>query len=334
MGAEAGRRFRVHIENSRSLMPVFIVRPDQYEAALARHPDMASILETSWGYDGEGFDAAMRDADALISYRFPKDNLAARAPRLKWIQILGAGVDYLLPLDWVPKGVSLTTNSGAHVPKAGLSALMAILMVNARLPALVTAQRRHEWNRIFTPTPAGKTLLIVGVGRIGGAAAEHAKRLGMRVIGTRRGSDGHPAVDEMHAPEALHTLLPRADIVLLNLALTSKTRFIIGHREFALMKPGAGFINMSRGGLVDPEALAEALASGRLGSAMVDVALPEPLPAQSPLWDAPNLIITPHVLSDDIDEYVPRTLDIFFENVRRYHRGEALHNLVDLAREY
>jgi phosphoglycerate dehydrogenase-like enzyme len=326
--------FVVHVENSRSLQPVFIVRDDQYEAALKRHPDVARVVRTTIGYDGENYDASMRDADALIGYRFPREGLREKAPRLKWIQVLGAGVDYLLPLDWVPPSLTLTNNCGAHVPKAAQSAAMAILMANARIPALVTSQRRHEWNRIFTPTVGGKTLLIVGVGHIGGGAAEQAKALGMRVVGIRKSDRPHPAVDEMHRPEALHELLPAADIVLLNAALTSQTRFLFGTREFASMKRGSSFINMSRGGLVDPAALEAALRSGQLGGALIDVTFPEPLPPDASLWDAPNLLITPHVLSDDIDAYIPRTLDIFFENVRRHIAGKPLTNVVDIQREY
>jgi phosphoglycerate dehydrogenase-like enzyme len=330
----ASRPFVVHVENSRSMQPVFIVRPDQYEAALERHPDVARVVKTTMGYDAENYDESMKEADALISYRFPRDNLAQRAPHLKWIQVLGAGVDYMLPLDWVPQDLMLTTNFGAHVPKASQSALMAILMVNSRIPTLLTSQRSHEWNRIFTTTVEGKTLAILGVGHIGVGAAEQAKKVGMRVLGIRRTAQPHPAVDEMHGPDALHEILPRADIVLLNTALTSHTRFLMGKAEFALMKPGAGFINMSRGGLVDPAALEAALRSGHLSGAMIDVTYPEPLPADSPLWDAPNLIITPHVLSDDIEHYIPRTLDIFFDNVRRYIGGQELRNVVDLEREY
>jgi phosphoglycerate dehydrogenase-like enzyme len=328
------RPFVVHIENSSALMPVFIVHDYEYEAALARHPDVAKVIRTTWGEDAKSYDQTVREADAMISYRFPRDNLRQRAPHLKWIQVLGAGVDYMLPLDWVPPDLMLTTNFGAHVPKASQSALMAILMVNARIPALVTSQRAHEWNRLFTSTVEGKTLLIVGVGHIGGGAAEQAKSVGMRVLGIRRSRQPHPACDEMRGPEALHELLPRADIVLLNTALTSETRFLMGRKEFDLMKPGAGFINMSRGGLVDPAALEAALRSGHLGGAMIDVSYPEPLPADATLWDAPNLIITPHVLSDDIQHYIPRTLDIFFDNIRRYLAGEELRNVVDIAREY
>ena len=328
------RPFLVHIENSSTLKPVFIVHEDQYEAALKRHPDVAAVVTTTWGVDAKNYDESMKEADALISYRFPRDRLRERAPHLKWIQVLGAGVDYMLPLDWVPQDLTLTTNFGAHVPKASQSALMAILMVNARIPTLVTEQRRHEWNRIFTSTVEGRTLLIVGVGHIGGGAAEQAKKVGMRVLGIRRSRQPHPAVDEMHGPDALHALLPRADIVLLNTALTSATKFLMGRTEFELMMPGAGFINMSRGGLVDPEALEASLRSGHLGGAMIDVSYPEPLPPEATLWDAPNLIITPHVLSDDIEHYSPRTLDIFFDNVRRYLGGQPLRNVVDIAREY
>ena len=326
--------FVVHVENARIMKPVFTVYPEQYEAALKRHKDVARVVKTTMGFDAENYDESMQNADALISYKFPRDRLRERAPRLKWIQVLGAGVDYMLPLDWVPADLKLTTNWGAHVPKASQSALMAILMINSRIPTLVTGQRRHEWNRIFTTTVEGKTLLIVGVGHIGGGAAEQAKQVGMRVIGIRRTPKRHPAVDKMYAPDALHELLPRADIVLLNTALTSHTRFLMGRREFALMKPGAGFINMSRGGLVDPQALEEALRTGHLGGAKIDVSYPEPLPADASLWDAPNLIITPHVLSDDIEHYIPRTLDIFFDNIRRYIAGKPLRNVVDLEREY
>jgi phosphoglycerate dehydrogenase-like enzyme len=324
----------IHIENSRLLMPVFIVRPDHYEKALARHPDLAPRIRTTWGYDQENFDREIATADAMITYRFPKEKLRPAASNLKLLQILGAGVDYLLPLDWVPEGVTVLTNSGAHVPKAAQSALMAILMLNARIPALNWSHRRHTWDRQFTSTPEGKTLLIVGVGAIGGGAAEHAKHFGMKVLGIRRSGAAHPYVDEMHAPEALHALLPRADVVLLNTALTPETHFLFSRAEFDLMRDGAGLINMSRGGLVDPAELDRALRSGKLSGALIDVAYPEPPPADWPYWETPNLMITPHVLSDDIDNYVPRTLDLFFNNVRSYMNGTSLTNVVELERNY
>lgn len=324
----------VHIENARSMMPVFQVRPDQYEQALQRHPDVASRIRTTWGYDQDIWKKEARTAEAIITYRFPKDTLGADAPNLKLLQILGAGVDYLLPLDWLPTGVRMLTNSGAHVPKAAQSGLMTLLMLNARLPELGWSHRQKKWNRIFTTTLDGKTLLIVGVGAIGAGIARHAKDFGMRVLGIRRSGAPQPHVDEMHKPDALHALLPRADFVLLNTALTPDTRFLMGKKELALMRRGAAFVNMSRGGLVDPAALDEALRSGHLSGAVIDVTLPEPPPEDWPYWDTPNLIITPHVLSDDIDAYVPRTLDLFFSNLRRYFADEPLTNLVDPERNY
>jgi phosphoglycerate dehydrogenase-like enzyme len=330
----ADNPFVVHIENARSLMPVFIVRPDQYEKALTRHPDVAARIRTTWGFDQENYAAHARDAHAMITYRFSKETLASDSPNLLLLQILGAGVDYLLPLDWVPPGVTVLTNSGAHVPKAAQSALMGLLMLNARIPELVGSRQRHEWNRIFTTTLAGKTLLVVGVGRIGGGAAEHAKAFGMKVLGIRKSAAAHPAVDEMHGADKLHALLPRADFVLLNAALTPETRFLFGPEEFALMRRGSAFMNMSRGGLVDPAALDAALRRGQLGGAIIDVTYPEPPGTDWRYWDTPNLIITPHVLSDDIDEYVPRTLDVFFDNVRRFFDGRPLTNVVDLVRQY
>jgi phosphoglycerate dehydrogenase-like enzyme len=326
--------FHVHVENARSLMPVFQVRQDQYEKAVARHPEVAKRIRTTFGWDQENWKENAKTAQAMITYRFPRDTLAADAPNLELLQILGAGVDYLLPLDWVPPKVTLLTNSGAHVPKAAQSGLMTLLMLNARLPELYTSQRQKKWNRVFTTTLQEKTLLVVGAGAIGAGVAQHAKQFGMKVLGIRRSGAKQPGVDEMHAPGALHALLPRADFVMLNTALTPETKFLIGKRELDLMKRGAGLVNMSRGGLVDPAALDEALRSGQLSGAVIDVTYPEPPPADWPYWDTPNLIITPHVLSDDIDAYVPRTLDVFFSNLRRHFAGEPLTNRVDIERAY
>jgi phosphoglycerate dehydrogenase-like enzyme len=326
--------FHVHVENARSLMPVFQVREDQYQQALARHADIAKRIRTTFGWDQESWKENAKTAQAMITYRFPKDTLAADAPKLELLQILGAGVDYLLPLDWVPPKVTLLTNSGAHVPKAAQSGLMTLLMLNARLPELYTSQREKKWNRVFTTTLQGKTLLIVGAGAIGAGVGQHAKQFGMKVLGIRRSGAKQDGVDKMHTPDALHTLLPQADFLMLNTALTPETKFLIGKRELDLMKRGAGLVNMSRGGLVDPAALDEALRSGQLSGAVIDVTYPEPPLADWPYWDTPNLIITPHVLSDDIDAYVPRTLDLFFANLRRHFAKEPLTNRVDLERAY
>ena len=200
------------------------------------------------------------------------------------------------------------------------------------LPALLSEELPENDGPPMRVTLLGEE--IVGVGAIGAGIAAHAKSFGMTVIGIRRSGKPQPNVDRMHEPKDLHKLLPEADFVLANTAYTPETHFLFGKKEFDLMKRGAGFANMSRGGLVDPAALDQALRSGQISGAVIDVTYPEPPPKDWPYWDTPNLIITPHVLSDDIENYVPRTLDLFFNNLRHYFNGEPLTNQVDLGRNY
>src|SRR5205807_4772690 len=141
-----------------------------------------------------------------------------------WVHMTGAGIEHIMPLDWVPPGAWVTTNSGVHAPKAGEFAAMALLMISNRIPALYTAQREGRWHRIFSTPLRGKTLLIIGVGAMGGAAAERAGQLGMRVLGVRRSGRRHRRVDEMFGPAELDQLLPRAGIVLVTVPLTRQTR--------------------------------------------------------------------------------------------------------------
>lgn len=328
------RRLRVHIENVSTMAPVFQISAEQYREAAARHPDIAARLETTIGWDLDGWDEAVRSAEVLVGWRFPRHDLAARASRLRWIHVTGAGIDHLLPLDWVPPGVALTTNSGVHAPKAGEFAVMAILMILNRLPALVTAQRERRWERIFSTQARGKVLAVIGVGAMGSAAARRARQMGMRVLGVRRSGRPHRAVDEMFGPDALASVLPRADVVLVTVPLTGETRHLIGRAELDLMKREAGLINMARAAVVDYDALAEKLRRGELSGAILDVFDPEPLPADSPLWTTPNLIITPHVSSDDAEAYIRRTLDLVFANAARFLAGRPLRNRVRPALQY
>ena len=316
------------------MAPVFQIRPEQYEAAAARHRSLAARVDATIDWDLASFDDAMRTAEVLIGWRFPREDLARRAPHLKWIHMTGAGIEHIMPLDWLPPGAVVTTNSGVHALKAGEFAAMAILMISNRIPSMFTAQREGRWHRMFTTPVRGKTLLIIGVGAMGGAAAERAQQLGMRVLGIRRSGRRHRHVDEMWRPADLDRLLPRADIVLVTVPLTRETRQLIGKRELDLMKPEAGLINMGRARVLDYDTLAAKLTRGELSGAILDVFDPEPLPADSPLWSTPHLLISPHVSSDDVLNYVPRTLDLVFENVRRYVQGRPLQNRVQPDREY
>jgi phosphoglycerate dehydrogenase-like enzyme len=316
------------------MAPVFRIEEPLYLEALKDFPDLAKVLKTTIAHDLEGFEEALAQSDALVAWKFPRENLRARAPHLKWIHIIGAGAEHLMPLDWLPRGVVLTNNRGVHAPKAAEYAAMALLMLNSQIPALMTSQRHRRWERRFSTTLAGKTLLIVGVGNMGGAAARAARRLGLRILGVRRTARPHRAVHEMYGPEDLPRLLPTADFVLVATPLTGETRQLIGHAEFDLMKAGAGFINIGRAAVVDYAALSEKLQTGEISGAVLDVFDPEPLPSSSPLWDVPNLIITPHVSSDDAARYAARTLNLVLQNVRRLAEHRTLLNPVQRERQY
>ncbi|MHA1151565.1 MAG: D-2-hydroxyacid dehydrogenase [Alphaproteobacteria bacterium] len=331
----ARKSVRVHVASLRSQSDVFRVTPERFAAAAARHPDVGQRVDVDFSWDFEGFAEAIADADALIGWRFPQDDLADLALRLKWIQLTGAGLEHLQPLDWLPPDVTLTTNSGAHAPKAAEFATMAILMLNNNLPQFVTNQRNARWEQRFGTGIEGKTLAIVGVGAMGGAAAQWVKqRLKMKVLGVRRSGRGHRYVDEMVRPNELDRILPRADFVLVTAPLTRETEGLIGARALASMKQGAGIVNMGRARVIDYDALADNLRRGRLSGAILDVFDPEPLPAESPLWSTPNLIIVPHVSSDDTAVYMDRTLDVFFDNVARFLSNRPLRNRVVRSRQY
>jgi phosphoglycerate dehydrogenase-like enzyme len=307
---------------------VFWITPARWAAASRRHRGFAGRLRPTFAWDQEELRPALETAEILIGWEFARQDLRGQAPHLRWIHLTGAGLEHVAPFDWVPEGVVITNNSGVHGPKAGEYAAMAILMLNNRIPFHVTNQARAHWQQVFPATVAGKTLLIVGVGEMGRAAAVRAKQLGMRVLGIRRGGQPRRYVDRMEGPHALDRLLPAADVVLVTAPLTPETHGLIGRRQLALMKPGAGLINMGRAGVVDYSALAEKLSKGELGGAILDVFDPEPLPPSSPLWRTPNLIMTPHC-SSDAPDYADRTLDLVFDNVRRYLTGRPLRNTVD-----
>jgi len=275
---------------------------------------------------------AMRDAHVLAGFNLPTHRLAD-IPDLRWIHLVSAGVNHLLPLDWLPRRVVLTNSSGVHSELAGEYAAAAILMLNFRVPVHVTHQRRGHWNQVFNSPLAGKTVVLVGLGAIGGAAARHARRLGLRVLGVRSSGRAHPHADRIHIPADLPKLLPHADFVVVTAPLTPASRHLIGAHELDLLKPGAGLVNMSRAGLVDYDAMVRRLETGQLAGAVIDVCDPEPLPPESPLWRTPNLVITPHVSSDPTD-YVPRMTRIFVDNARRLLAGRPLQNRVEPQRGY
>lgn len=325
--------FQIHFNSRRSSNPVFHMPDAAVRAAFSRRPDLVGKIDFTTGWDLEG--AALKTASMLVtSMQVPRANLRDAAPLLRSIHFIGAGVEYLRPFNWVPKGITLTNNRGIHQQKAGEYILMCILMLNSRMPELMNAQARCEWLPLFADQLKGKVLLVVGAGQLGGAGAREAKRMGLHVIGIRRSGKPHRYCDEVFDQSHLHAVLPRADFIVVSAPSTAATDRMIGRAEFALMKRTAGFLNFARAQLVNYAALADALREGRLRGAILDVFDPEPLPSDSPLWATPNLIITPHCSSDDLGRYIPLTLDLVLENAARLLYGRKLLNVVNLKLEY
>jgi phosphoglycerate dehydrogenase-like enzyme len=264
-----------------------------------------------------------------------------RALRLRWIHVSAAGVGSLLFPALAQSGVVLTNGRGLHAVSMAEHALGLMLTIARKLQLARDRQREHRWEQVglWTGEPpfgqlSGGTLGLVGLGAVGSALAERAAALGMHVIAVRP----HPAPDprpahEQWGLERLPALLERADWVVLAAPHTAATQGLIGAAELARMKVGAVLVNLGRGALVDEPALVEALRAGRIGGAALDVVRGEPLAPESPLWDLPNVILTPHV-SGLGPRYWERAVEQFAANLERFLDGRELLNVVDKRAGY
>jgi len=253
---------------------------------------------------------------------------------LRLVFVTNAGVDGLAPFEWLPDGVTLLNNSGAHAPKAGEYIAMAVLMLAGRMPEMMTHQRAARWHPVFSAPVAGRRATIIGVGDLGAAGARTLRALGVGTVGVRTRAQPHPDFDEVVAVAELDEVLARSEFVVLACPLTEATRGLLDRRRLGLLPKGAGVVNIGRGRLLDQDALCDLLDSGQLGGAVLDVTVPEPLPADHRMWRTPNLVITPHVSCDDPTSYTALSLRILFANLRAWRRGEPLPNRVDTSRGY
>ena len=247
------------------------------------------------------------------------------APSLRWLHVGGSGYEHVAGRD--AGRITLTNCAGVLAPFLAETVIGALMALNCGLIRYHAQQRERLWRQhLFRPL-AGQTLLVVGAGAIGAEVARRAKGLGMRVIGLRRSGRPVAGVDEMRPPEALAASLGEADAVTLHLRLTPETQGLFDAAMFGAMKPGAIFINTARGGHVVAPDLLAALESGRLGGAYLDVFETEPLPPESPLWTAPNLLISPHA-ADGIEDWETRFAALFAENLEHWRAGRTLRNVV------
>lgn len=285
-------------------------------------------------------ESALAETEVLYSFLpSPEQSrtLLARAPRLRWVQTGGAGVDRLDLEALRDRQVMVTNSSGVHATPIGEYVLMIMLMLAKKAHHLLRAQAERRWARLTPSELKGATVGIVGMGHIGTEVARLAKAVGCRVLAIRRSAagrrSGEAPVDELLPPSGLTYLLSESDYVVLAVPLTEETRHLIGGDELRAMKPTAVLINISRGPVVDEGALVQALKEGWIGGAGLDVFEREPLPEDSELWGMENVVLTPHI-SGGTQIYFERALPIFCENLRRYLDGRPLVNLVDTERGY
>ncbi len=250
----------------------------------------------------------------------------------KWVSVGGSGVDHLA--GWDPDAVTVTNSAGVAAPMMAEYVFGAILHFTLDISGLQADQSAKNWrgSRMVTPIK-GKTMLIVGLGHTGQAVAARAKAFGLHVIGTRARPKPMENVDEVHASDDLPDLWPRADFIVLSVPLLPATRYMVNAHSFAAMKPSAILVNVSRGGVLEDAALVDAMRSGAIAGAALDVFEMEPLPEDNPIWGLENVILSPHC-SAVYTEWAMQSFELFLENLTRWRSGEKLINIVNPVRGY
>ena len=309
--------------------PILVYYPDPAEAKVyARfvRPPRGAAVECC---DSPAAAARrIEDAEILYAWAFPA-HLLARARRLRWVQAMGAGVDRFLVPE-LPEGTVLT-----RAPVFGPWMVEYVFgwcaWVTQKAEAYRQAQREHRWLATVPDRLRGRTLAIVGLGTTGRALARAAHTFGMRVTGVSRCGRRVAHVDHVYPTARLTRALAEADFAVLAVPLTAQTRRLIGARELAALRPSAWLVNVARGPIVEEQALLAALRQGRLAGAILDVFDEEPLPAGHPLWDLPNVVITPHVAGPSTPAEIG---SVFNDNLRRYAAARRLAHRVDRRRGY
>jgi phosphoglycerate dehydrogenase-like enzyme len=299
-------------------------------------PDLQVVQLASY----EPLEHEIADADIALCRELRPSQVRA-AKKLRWIHSAAAAVHALMIPEILDSDIIITNASAVHGPVVAEHAMAMIMAIARRVDLAVKAQTRHQWKQeeiwISTPPPrdiAGSTLLVVGLGQIGTPLVRHAKALGMRVLAVREHPErGTGGADAVYATSDLNRILPEADFVMLCAPVTPATQRAFGREQFAAMNPNAYILNVGRGALIDEPALIDALREHRIGGAALDVTTVEPLPADSPLWDLDNCMITPHTagISPKLWE---RQCIYFTGNLRRFLAGEPMQGLVDKAKGY
>ncbi len=294
--------------------------PDLQVALCADQSRLAEHLSGAQGIIGRGLTA----------------DLISQFPEIRWAHSPGAGVDSFLFPEMIDSDITVTNNSGVHASTIAEHLLGMMLAFTRGFPEMVHNQAKHVWRRPSTPIVelGYQTLAVVGLGDIGHALAVRAKALGMRVVGSRRRSqEPMDSVDQIYSPDNLHEMIAEADHVAITLPSTPRTRGLFGKAEFETMKDNAIIYNIGRGDIIKQEELIDALNNGVIAGAGLDVATPEPLNEDSPLWDTPGVFITPHY-SGSTPHYWDYGIEILLKIIRNIRNDEPVFNQVDKREGY
>ena len=319
--------------------PRILIHTSDPVPMLARLVEVAPEIEAR-GHDSyDGLDPVLAEFRPDIVYSaafhgrvgYPRAALlGAHGPR--WIAVGGAGVDHLTP--WDTGVVTVSNAAGVAAPMIAEYVMGVVLHFTLDIDGMAADRAARHWERTRLMIPLrGKTMLIVGLGHTGQAVAERAKAFGLRVIGTRARPQAMENVDEVHSPDALPDLWGKADVVVLSVPLLPGTRGLVNARALMAMKRDAILVDVSRGGVLDSAALVNAMRTGHLRGAALDVFATEPLPKENPLWGLDRVILSPHC-SAVYDGWSMRSFALFLDNLERWRKGDKLFNIVDPDRGY
>ena len=307
----------------------FTITKEHLNLALKNFPELKEKVEFFVDWDEDNFKTSMSNSDILLAWNFSTADLKKIAPNLKWIHLISAGVEHLLPLDWMFDDLVLTNSSGVHAKNAGEYGLMSILMLQRHMTKIITNQKNKKFVSLFSNPIKGKTIVLVGTGSLGSSMAKLLAPLGVNIIGVNKRGHNVEGCSKVITIEKIDSVLPDADFLYLAVPGTPETKNLISRKRLNMLKPTCGIVNIGRQSVMDYEALCEKLNKNEIAGSILDVFSPEPIEKNSKLWDTPNLIITPHVSSDDHGNYVKMTLEIFVKNLVLFVQNKELNNRVD-----
>lgn len=330
-----------HVERVRAVSERLRVVYEPGLLAPPRYPADHTSMIARGAADEARWRGLLAEAEVLFDFDHSnRQDLPDLAPRVRWVQATSAGIGQFvrrMGYDTRMPDTRFTTASGVHAQPLAEFCAMAMLMFSRNLWQMQRLQAERRWERFGATDLAGRTLGVIGLGRIGAAVARLGKALGMTVLGVKRTAAGaDPAAlgcDELVGPDGMAGVLARSEFLVIVTPHTSETERMLGAAEIALLPRGAVLINIGRGSVLDEAALVAALQEGRLGGAALDVFEAEPLPPESPLWAMPNVLVSPHSASTS-DRENARITELFCDNLRRYLAGEPLRNLLNLTTLY